>query len=97
MTQEPTLQVPMSTRQVNQETAEQATVVQSAVQESKDERNINQFQNSLTSQQKLKELEAEIQHYESLVRELKKQMSISGMIFQTSKLLPMVHACNLFQ
>ena len=85
MTQEPTLQVPMSTRQVNQETAEQATVVQSAVQESKDERNINQFQNSLTSQQKLKELEAEIQHYESLVRELKKQMSISGMIFIKKK------------
>ena len=83
MTQEPTLQVPISTstRQVNQETAEQATVVQSAVQESKDERNINQFQNSLTSQQRLKELEAEVQHYESLVRELKKQMSISGTIF----------------
>ena len=86
MTQEPTLQVPTSTtttRQENQSTvkqsaAAQTTVGQAVQQENIDERTINQFQNSLSSQQRLKELEAEVQHYESLVRELKKQMSISG-------------------
>ena len=91
MTQEPTLQVPTSTtttRQENQSTvkqsaAAQTTVGQAVQQENIDERNINQFQNSLSSQQRLKELEAEVQHYESLVRELKKQMSISGTGFST--------------
>lgn len=89
MTQEPTLKVPTSTssaRQVNQ-----ATVVQQAVvQENQDDTNIHQFQNSLKSQQRLKELEAEVQHYESLVRELKKQMSISGMIFKDFKLILLI-------
>lgn len=80
MTQEPTLKVPTSTSSAQQ--VNQATVVQqAAVQENKDDANIHQFQNSLKSQQRLKELEAEVQHYESLVRELKKQMTISGMIF----------------
>ena len=91
MTQEPTLQVPTSTtttRQENQSTvkqsaAAQTTVGQAVQQENIDERTINQFQNSLSSQQRLKELEAEVQHYESLVRELKKQMSISGTGFST--------------
>ena len=92
MTQEPTLQVPTSTtttRQENQSTvkqsaAAQTTVGQAVQQENIDERTINQFQNSLSSQQRLKELEAEVQHYESLVRELKKQMSISGTGFSTT-------------
>ena len=84
MTQEPTLKVPTSTSSVRQ--VNQATVVQQAVvQESQDDKNIHQFQNSLKSQQRLKELEAEVQHYESLVRELKKQMSISGMIFHVTR------------
>lgn len=84
MTQEPTLKVPTSTSSVRQ--VNQATVVQQAVvQESQDDKNIHQFQNSLKSQQRLKELEAEVQHYESLVRELKKQMSISGMMFHVTE------------
>ena len=84
MTQEPTLKVPTSTSSVRQ--VNQATVLQqAAVKESQDDTDIHQFQNSLKSQQRLKELEAEVQHYESLVRELKKQMSISGTIFHVTE------------
>ena len=81
MTQEPILQLPKSKGVTRQ--ADRAVSLQKAVVQDKnlDENHIYQFQNSLKSQQRLKELEAEVQHNESLVRELKKQMSISGMIF----------------